>query len=88
MVLFVVRWNLRPEKVEDYAKWAKSTIQRQMAVPGVAEFRAYRAATGAHRFAVTQEFADMAARAAWESHEDIQKTRKELDAFATVTSPN
>ncbi len=85
-MLLVTKWNLRPEKVEDYAKWAKSAIQRHMAVKGVVELRAYRPSAGAHRFVVTQEFADMAAWAAWESHEEIQKTRNELDTFATVVT--
>ncbi len=83
MVLYVVKWNLHPDKVEAYAKWTKSAIQRQMAVKGVVEFRAYRSAAGAQRIVATYEFADMAAWAAWESNENIQKTRDELDAFAT-----
>ena len=82
MVLYVVKWNLHPDKVEAYAKWVKSAIQRQMAVKGVVELRAYRSAAGSHRFVATYEFADMAAWAAWESHEDIQKTRNELDTLA------
>ncbi len=83
MVLYVVKWNLHPDKAEAYAKWAKSAVERQMAVKGVVEFRAYRAAAGTRRIVATYEFADMATWAAWESHEDIQKTRNELDALAT-----
>ena len=52
-------------------------------MPGVVELRGYRAATGAHHVVLTYEFADMAAWAAWQTHEDVQKTRDELDAFAT-----
>ena len=83
MVLYVMKWNVRPEKVEAYAKWAISTNQRQMAVKGVVEFRGYRAASGSHRVVVTYEFADIAAWAAWAFNEDIQKTRDELDVYAT-----
>ncbi len=83
MVLLVTKWNLRPDKDEAYATWAKSVIPRQLAVKGVVEFRGYRPATGAHRIVVTYEFADMAAWAAWDSHEDIQKARNELNTFAT-----
>lgn len=83
MVLYVVKWNLHPDKVEAYAKWVKSSIQRQMAVKGVVEFRAYRSDAGTHRIVATYEFADIAAWAVWVSHEDIQKTRNELDTFAT-----
>ena len=82
MVLYVVKWNLHPDKVEAYAKWVKSAIQRQMAVKGVVELRASHSAAGTHRIVATYEFADMAAWAAWQSHEDIQKTRNELDAVA------
>ena len=87
MVLYVVKWNLHPDKVEAYTKWVKSAIQRQMAVKGVVELRAYRAAAGCHRIVATYEFADMAAWAVWQSHEDVQKSREELGAFASdVTS--
>ena len=83
MVLYVVKRNLHPDKAEAYAKWVKSSIQRQMAVKGVVELRAYRAAAGTHRIVAIYEFADMAARAAWQTHEDVQKTRDELEVFAT-----
>ena len=83
MVLHVMKYNIHPDKVEAYTKWTQSAIQRTLAVPGVVELRAYRAATGAHRMVVTYEFADMAAWASWESHEDVQKTRNELDTLAT-----
>jgi quinol monooxygenase YgiN len=83
MVLYVVKWNLDPDKVEAYAKWVKSAIQRQMAVKGVVELRAYRMAAGTHRLVATYEFADMAAWAAWQSHEDIEKSRNELNTFAS-----
>jgi quinol monooxygenase YgiN len=82
-VLYVVKWNLHPDKAEAYAKWVKSAIERQMAVKGVVELRAYRIAAGTHRIVATYEFADIATWAAWQSHEDIQKTRNELDALAT-----
>jgi quinol monooxygenase YgiN len=78
-----VKWNLHPDKAEAYAKWVKSAIERQMAVKGVVELRAYRIAAGTHRIVATYEFADIATWAAWQSHEDIQKTRNELDALAT-----
>ena len=46
MVLYVIKWNLHPDKVEAYAKWVKSAIQRQMAVKGVVELRASRLPLG------------------------------------------
>jgi len=82
MVLYVMKWNVHPDKLEAYAKWTQSAVQRSLAAPGVVEFRAYRAATGTHRIVITYEFADMAAWATWESNEQIQKVRDELNAIA------
>ena len=83
MVLYVMKWNIHPDKVEAYTKWTESAMRRTLAAPGVVEFRGYRPATGAHRIVITYEFADLAAWATWESHENIQKVRNELDTLAT-----
>jgi quinol monooxygenase YgiN len=83
MVLYVMKWNIHPDKVEAYTKWTESAMRRTLAAPGVIEFRGYRPATGAHRVVITYEFSDLAAWATWESHEDIQKVRNELDTLAT-----
>ncbi len=82
MVLQVMKWNIHPDKVEDYLKWTESAIKRTLAVPGVVEFRAYRPATGASQVVTTYEFADMATWAAWQSDEDVQKVLDELRALA------
>ncbi len=73
MVIYVMKWDIRPEKAEAYQEWARSAISRSPAVPGVAEFRGYRPATGCHQVAVTYEFADMQAWASWRYNEDVQK---------------
>ncbi len=78
MVLYVLKWDILPDKVEAYTKWGESAIRRTLAVPGVVEYRAYRPATGASQVAETFEFADMAAWAAWYVHEDVQKVVTEL----------
>jgi len=43
MVLYVLRWDIHPDKVEAYLKWTEGAIRRTLAVPGVVEFRAYPA---------------------------------------------
>ncbi len=78
MVLYVMKWNIHPDKVAAYTEWTQSAIPRSLAVPGVVEFRAYRPATGPSQVVVTYEFADMAAWAAWNEHEDMQKVFAEL----------
>lgn len=82
MVLQVMKWNIHPDKVEDYLKWTESAVKRTLAAPGVVEFRAYRPATGASQVVTTYEFADMATWAAWQSDEDVQKVLDELRALA------
>ena len=82
MVLQVMKWNIHPDKVEDYLKWTESAIKRTVAAPGVVEFRAYRPATGASQVVITYEFADMATWAAWQSDEDVQKVLDELRTLA------
>jgi heme-degrading monooxygenase HmoA len=56
------------------------------AVPGIVEFRGYRPVTGSYQVAVTYEFADMNAWAAWNSNEDIQKLWDEARAYLTNMS--
>jgi quinol monooxygenase YgiN len=82
MVLYVMQWNVHPDKAEAYLKWSQSAIQRTLAVPGVAEFRAYRPASGAFQVVVTYEFTDLAAWAAFYAHAEIQKVIDELRTFA------
>ena len=83
MVIYVMKWDIRPEKAEAYQEWAKPAISRLLAAPGVAEFRAYRAATGCHEAVVTFEFADMQAWASWHHNEDVQKVNNERCALTT-----
>jgi len=83
MVLYVLKWDVLPEKIETYLEFTKLAIQRTLAVPGVVEFRGYRQAAGDSRVVVTYEFADIAAWATWFANEDCQKV---LDELWTYTS--
>jgi quinol monooxygenase YgiN len=78
MVLYVMKWDILPDKLEEYLKWAQGAIQRTLGIPGVVEFRAYRPASGASQVVVTYEFADFAAWAAFYSSEESQKTWDEV----------
>jgi len=82
MVLYVMRWDIRPEKMEEYLKWSQGAIQRTLAVPGVVEFRAYRPASGSAQVVVTYELADFDAWAGFYAHADVQKILDELRTFA------
>ena len=76
-LLYVLKYNMNPDKAEEYPKWAQSAIQRLLAVPGVVEFRAYRTTIGSNQIVTTFEFADMASFAAWADHEDCKKAHAE-----------
>jgi len=81
MVLYVGKWNIRPEKAEEYVEWSKSAISRMFTVPGIIEFRAYRPATGPYQVVTTMEFSDMNAWATWQSNDDMQKLNQELNLY-------
>jgi len=70
LVIFLMKWDIRPGMEKDYASWAQTAVKRLLSVPGVIEFRAYRPITGCRQVAVTYEFGDMQAFEAWYSHED------------------
>ena len=86
MVLYVGKWDIRPEKAGEYAEWAKSAMGRILAIPGVVEFRGYRPATGNHQVVVTYEFTDMSSWAAWNSSEEMQKLSDEARTYITNAS--
>ncbi len=83
MVLYVLKWNVHPDKGEAYGAFAQGAIARTLAAPGVVEFRGYRPASGGSQVVVTYEFADMAAWADWYGHEDVQEVIAELRTLAT-----
>jgi len=82
MVLYVVKWDIHPDKVEAYLKWTEGAMKRSLAVPGVVEFRAFRGAAGTQQVILTYEFADMAAWAAWHTSEEMQKIIDETYTLA------
>lgn len=42
MVLYVMKWNIHPEKGEAYRAFAERAVPATVGVPGVVEFRGYR----------------------------------------------
>jgi antibiotic biosynthesis monooxygenase (ABM) superfamily enzyme len=82
MVLVVIKWDIHPDKTEAYLKWVPSAIQRDLAVPGVVEFRAYRMFVGSPQIVTTFEFADFATWAAWQASAEVQKVLSELHTLA------
>jgi antibiotic biosynthesis monooxygenase (ABM) superfamily enzyme len=87
MVLYVMKYDILPDKAGAYARWAaESGIPRTMAIPGLVEFRGYRPASGSHQIALTHEFKDMSSWAAWMESQDYQKLMEEFRPFVTNVS--
>ncbi len=82
MILYTAKWDVLPGKAEEYAEWAKGAIQRQLAVPGIKEFMAYRPVTGSYQAFVTYQFADFKSWAAWAENEAITQVMQELRDYA------
>ena len=68
MVMVIMKWDILPDKAKEYTDWAKSAVQRQLAVPGVKEFRAYRPVSGSHQAVVTYEFDNFAEWETWRNN--------------------
>ena len=81
MVIEVIKWDIHPDKVEAYSAWTKTAIPKLLAVPGLVEFRGYRPATGSSQVVTTYEFANLAAWAAWYTHEEVRKLTNERRTF-------
>ena len=86
MVVHVSKYDIHPDKLDAYLKWAEGAIKRILAVPGVVEFRAYRPVTGPSQLVTMAEFADMAAWAAFASNADMLKLQMELHTLALNVS--
>ena len=86
MVLYVMKWDILPEKEKAYLKWFEGAIERTLTGPGVVEFRAYRPTNGNSQVVATYEFANLAAWSAFYADEDIQKVWDELKTLTTNLS--
>lgn len=80
-VLQVTKYTVIPDKLEAYSNWTEAAIRRQLAVPGVVEFRAYRD-YNSMQVILTYEFADFAGWTAWRSNKETEKLIGELQTLA------
>lgn len=78
MIVYTLKWNIHPEKIEAYNEWTVGAIQRTLSVGDVAEFRGYRPAIGNSQVVVTYEFSNMAAWTSWNDHDSVREVLTEL----------
>lgn len=72
MVLWVMKYDINPDKQDEYLKWAQSAIPEVVGVGSVVEFGAYRAISGDRRVVTTVQFADLTTWQAWYESETAQ----------------
>jgi len=82
MVLWVMKWDINPDKLDSYAEWAQGAIPGAIGAGGVVELRGYRPVTGDRRVVVTVEFTDLAAWQAWYDSEAVQDV---LEGMAAIS---
>ena len=82
MVLYVTKYNIHPDKAEQFEAWVESVIPRLLAPPGVIEFRAYRPVAGPFQVVTTIEFADLATWATIIDSEVGNQINNELHTLA------
>ena len=79
-----MRFDIRPDKVEEYAEWVEKFYRLTLDVRGVEEFRAYRTKVSSQgHVIVTYEFKNMEAWAKWYENEELQKFLDELRKYVT-----
>ena len=84
MVLYVVRYDILPDKMEKYPKWIENYYRLTLAVRGVEELRAYRSlASSCGHIVATYQFKNLETWAKWRSHKEIIKFFDELRRYVT-----
>lgn len=82
MYLYVLRWDIIPEKLDRYERWAEFAIGKTVRAPGVVEFRAYRPVAGESQVVVTYAFADFSSWEAWFNSQAVQEIFEQLFSLA------
>jgi len=82
MVIYMVRYNVRPEKAAAYATWTEAKVPVALSVPGLVEIKAYSNITGDHQTTALDIFEDLAGFAAWRANEAVVQIFTELREYA------
>ena len=82
MVLWVMKYDINPDKRDAYGAWAQSAIPSVIGAGNVVEFSAYRPISGSRSVATTVSFADLADWQAWYESDAVQTIIVEM---ASVT---
>jgi antibiotic biosynthesis monooxygenase (ABM) superfamily enzyme len=83
MILYILKWDIIPEKVDTYLEWTGPALRRSLSVSGVIEARAYRPMAGSSQVAIIYEFPDFDAWSNWFNDHKVQTVFEELFELAT-----
>jgi quinol monooxygenase YgiN len=87
MVIWILKYDINPDKLEAFLKWVPTGAQRVCAAPGISEYRAYRSFAAPHQVMSVCEFADLESYTVWRNNSDVNKVDNEIRAFTTnITS--
>lgn len=82
MVLWVMKYDINPDKPDAYVAWAQGAIPSVLGAGNVVEFSGYRPVSGSRDVALTVSFANLADWQAWYESEAYQTATAEM---ASVT---
>jgi heme-degrading monooxygenase HmoA len=82
MVIYVSKFNLPPDKVDDYMQWAPTAMQSVLSAPGIKEVRVFMTVASDSQIVVTYEFDKPEDWLAWGMSEDVQKMTLEFFRYA------
>lgn len=80
-VLAVFKGDFRPEMAAAWAEYAKVNVPVLLSIPGLVELRGYRTIAGSAQLVITEEFADLAAYAAWRAHPEAERVWVESHTY-------
>ncbi len=78
MVLWVMKYDINPDKLEAYGAWAQGAIPRAIGAGNVVEFNGYRPVSGSRDVAVTVSFANLADWQVWYESDALQASLAEM----------
>ena len=78
MVIFIMKFDILPDKQQVYAEWLSNfALHAQLAVPGIIDLQGFRPIGGAAQVLGIYHFATLEDFSRWFHHEEIQRVLRE-----------
>lgn len=85
MVIFVMKFDVLPDKQQAYGDWLTKggTLQTQLSVPGIIDLQGFRPVGGASQVLGIYHFASLEDFSKWFHHDEIQRILRESRTLLT-----